>query len=1288
MNKTRALCALVAAVLLMPLSLNAAELRFSRHLGHGMIIQRDKPVIVTGFAEPGSEVTVELAGKTQAAKSDDAGAWRVRFGAMPANAKGQTLSAKSASGEVSLTDVLIGDVFLFARQSTIDISLGRDAAGRQAAAADTPNPLYRAITIQTVPATEPQSDLAKGATRGWAPVDQASALTMSAAAYYFGRDLAQACKVPVGVIDLHMGCYFPVGWLSRETQLNTAKIYGKADVESNLKRMENLADLRSKGEPLPRKEVISSDPKQYALYPAAGYNAVIHPLKGLAMKGIVLQLGGNYPYMFYSDLEKSGKDRDRPELNRAYTETYNTRKVGFRMDPLTTPRIPKEWRQAFADQSLPMAWMMPPSSALSTFAEHGMEMRELQRLMARDNPDLGIILPGYENVPFSAQPRDEALLAERSLKWALGAVYHQKDFAASGPLFEKLETKMNTATVYFKEGTAQGLKAAKGSLDAFEASGVDGIYSPAMARIDGSVIRIESDTISRIVHVRYNWKKSPDQGLTNASGLPAVPFRSQKVEYNWFIRNTEGDLPMEYSTPANQWSKNDVTLVNGQLKTHGYKNFTGWLGPVGVRVGPFGPNMGVREIAPGSPAAGKLFDEDVIYSVNGTMLGEQAERTMAAAITESETHANKGKLVLGVRRGAKNIDVELTLEVMGAYSPTAPYDCPKTEKIVTHLENYLVEHGGGSDFLATDTLFLLAAGNPKHQGLVRRKVYKLMNTKGDNNWSFGYCATLVAEYYLATGDKTVLPYLQKLIESIVANQIKEPRNGQTGRVGGWYGRGLKARGYPAMPHAGLACMLGMTLAKEAGVPVDEDAYQLGLKHFSNKGADVGIIIYGNAYRDRPYPMNPDRMKVGKLTTDNGKTAIAAVLYQLADHPRTAHLCSLISSYSYNHTFDGHGGNFWNNFWTPLGANVHGKAAFLHFWKGHRWYREMNRMFDGSLIINEGARLGGGQGLPLVVPRQRLRILGAPASPFAVNAPQVLKPALAAYAQKDYSGCENLLAKLLASGTIEKDDRPRVERLAQVSREMRQSITSDLNQLDVLIKEGKMTEARVEFAQLKGVVDPNNPRLAAVKAGLKGDARADDQALYDSEQKAMTASGKSQKKIVEQPRHWKPLVTEIPVSNKEDKLGKVPAEQANLWRLKVVESAEQAPEDWVKPDFDDTSWNETNLPISWRMYHTALLRTTFNVEDKNAFDGLRIRGWFFRQLGLEVYLNGELVAKVNNLEKKTSNVEAILKQSAIKHLKNGKNTLAVTSRHNWRWGMLFMRVYNDGFGFRLDAQVKE
>jgi hypothetical protein len=150
---------------------------------------------------------------------------------------------------------------------------------------------------------------------------------------------------------------------------------------------------------------------------------------------------------------------------------------------------------------------------------------------------------------------------------------------------------------------------------------------------------------------------------------------------------------------------------------------------------------------------------------------------------------------------------------------------------------------------------------------------------------------------------------------------------------------------------------------------------------------------------------------------------------------------------------------------------------------------------------------------------------------------------------------------------------------------------------------------------------------------------------------------------------------------------VPPEEASTWRMKVVEAPSQAPEGWMKPGFDDAAWGQTHLPMSWRMYHTALLRTTFTVKDQALYDGLRFRGWLFRQQGIEIYLNGKLIGKVNNLEEKTGNVDAEFNESALKHLKTGENTLALTTRHNWRWGMLFMNVYNDGFGFRLDARRK-
>jgi hypothetical protein len=334
------------------------------------------------------------------------------------------------------------------------------------------------------------------------------------------------------------------------------------------------------------------------------------------------------------------------------------------------------------------------------------------------------------------------------------------------------------------------------------------------------------------------------------------------------------------------------------------------------------------------------------------------------------------------------------------------------------------------------------------------------------------------------------------------------------------------------------------------------------------------------------------------------------------------------------------------------------------------------MYDGSLIQHESGKVGAGPGVALVAPRRRIQIVGAPTSPFSVNAPASLRPALDAYWKKDYAGCEKLVNELLATGAVGKADLPTVEYLGRAAREIQESITCDLARMEKLIEDGKTGEAKVDLAQLVGIMDEDDERLTAIEKALAGVRAA------PKPKPRNTPDTKAEVKRV-----WECLVTEVPDGGNPDKFGKVPPEQANVWRIHVVENLSQAPEGWTGPGFDDSAWDETHLPISWRMYHTALLRTKFEVKDRNAFDGLRLRGWFFRQQGIEVYLNGTLIAKVNNLKKKTGNVAAELNESALKHLRNGGNTLAVTTRHNWRWGMLFMKVYNDGFGFRLDARKK-
>lgn len=422
---------------------------------------------------------------------------------IPADKTPQDLLVSSGSESITLSNVLVGDVFLHARQSSIDISLGRDEAGRKLAASHRANPLLRAMTIEMIPSAAPLHDLAPEATTRWAVVDGENATKMTASAYHLGLELAKDSDVPIGIIDIEMGPAFAQSWLSREALMETGKLYRNDEVAKQTEAHEKKLEAEQKGEKLKRGHAAPpKDILKHALFPYAGYRGTLMPLAGTALKAVMIQLGNDYPYMRYQQTVGSDDPFNEDALNEAYAETYDLRKTGFKMEDKVVPRVTSEWRKLFGDTNLPFGLIVPPGSDLHTLALHHREMRELQRLVAQDTPNVGIILPGTAHIPFSAQPADDALLPKRCAAWIQGAVHQKPGIPATGPMFERLEANYNEATIHFKLGSATGLKANGDALDYFEVAGVGTDYEPVKAVIDGEVIRLTSDTVTRIARRR------------------------------------------------------------------------------------------------------------------------------------------------------------------------------------------------------------------------------------------------------------------------------------------------------------------------------------------------------------------------------------------------------------------------------------------------------------------------------------------------------------------------------------------------------------------------------------------------------------------------------------------------------------------------------------------------------------------------------------------------------------------------------------------------------------------
>ena len=103
----------------------------------------------------------------------------------------------------------------------------------------------------------------------------------------------------------------------------------------------------------------------------------------------------------------------------------------------------------------------------------------------------------------------------------------------------------------------------------------------------------------------------------------------------------------------------------------------------------------VTHVGAKSPADGKIQVNDVILGVGGKPFTDDARKSIAQAIQEAEKRANGGILTLTRWRAGKTDQVQLKLRVMGTYSDTAPYNCPKSKRIFEeackHLEQEPLE---------------------------------------------------------------------------------------------------------------------------------------------------------------------------------------------------------------------------------------------------------------------------------------------------------------------------------------------------------------------------------------------------------------------------------------------------------------------------------------------------------------------------------------------------------------------------------------------------------------------
>lgn len=198
---------LLALGLLLAISADVfAKVKLPQIFGSNMVLQRNQPITLWGWADVGEKVKINFKGADYTAKADTEGKWRIEMKALPAGGP-YTLKIN----ELSLENILLGDVFLCSGQSNMAFMLMK-ADGGEKDIANADNEKIRIFNVNRDLEFQPLEDLTKKTP--WQVAARASVGKFSAVAYYMGRKLQKELNVPIGLVSSAYGGTVIEGFIS------------------------------------------------------------------------------------------------------------------------------------------------------------------------------------------------------------------------------------------------------------------------------------------------------------------------------------------------------------------------------------------------------------------------------------------------------------------------------------------------------------------------------------------------------------------------------------------------------------------------------------------------------------------------------------------------------------------------------------------------------------------------------------------------------------------------------------------------------------------------------------------------------------------------------------------------------------------------------------------------------------------------------------------------------------------------------------------------------------------
>src|ERR1019366_5802067 len=136
-----------------------ADVSLPNFFGNNMVLQRDKPIPVWGWASAHEKIIVQFDHQTKTTKADKAGKWMVKLD--NENAGGPYVLTIKGKNTVIFNNVLVGEVWICSGQSNMEMPIegwGKvNNYEKEIAAAD--YPMIRHIKVPNTVSSTPQDNI-------------------------------------------------------------------------------------------------------------------------------------------------------------------------------------------------------------------------------------------------------------------------------------------------------------------------------------------------------------------------------------------------------------------------------------------------------------------------------------------------------------------------------------------------------------------------------------------------------------------------------------------------------------------------------------------------------------------------------------------------------------------------------------------------------------------------------------------------------------------------------------------------------------------------------------------------------------------------------------------------------------------------------------------------------------------------------------------------------------------------------------------------------------------------